>query len=171
MDVLRDVTKKEWSKREIEHYQRILYRGEVKKSKFSQVVHAINYVLILGVLILGNLALAFVLLPLFVIADELFTSFFLIMFGIMFGLFSDTIIYHIDQPSDKYYAVVAGFLPLIIIGTFLIASFGGNFWASVLQLPQGIHNPVFVSVVYSVSYALPFFYHVYKRYFDSTKSL
>ena len=166
MDILTKITEKNWPKKELEQYQRILYRGEVNRTPFSRFLHSLNYLLILTVLILGNGAIAFILLPIFIITDELLAAFFLMFLGILYGIFSDTIIYHIDGASDNYYAIIAGFLPVVLIGIFTLAALASNLWAGLLQLPQGMHNPLTIAAVYSASYLLPFFYHVYKRYYE-----
>src|SRR3989344_5411266 len=60
MDILTKITEKNWPKKELEQYQRILYRGEVNRTPFSRFLHSLNYLLILPVLILGNGAIAFI---------------------------------------------------------------------------------------------------------------
>lgn len=164
MDILNDVTKKSWSRKDVTHYQRILYRGEVKRSAFSKALSVINKVLILGVLMFGNIVIVFELFPLIIIADELFTSFFLITFGVLFGLFSDMIVYHLEKVSRAYYILVAALSPVVLLSTYAIARFGIDFWPDLFDLALPPVGPWFIAITYTVSFFLPFFYQVYRRH-------
>lgn len=164
MDILTDVTKKSWSRKDITHYQRILYRGEVKRSTFSRVMSAVNRVLILAILLFGNLVIVFELFPLIIIADELFTSFFLITFGVLFGLFSDMIIYHLERVSRTYYVIVGALSPVVLLSTYVVARAGLDFWPGLFELAPPPVGPWFIAITYTVSFFLPFFYQVYRRY-------
>ncbi len=142
----------------------MLYRGEQKKSFSSRLLYGLNYWLVLFILLLGNVVLSFTLIPIFVIADELSLAFFLVILGLAFGLFTDIIIYHIEKVKDNFYAVIIGFLPLLVLANFFVVTVGSNLWAAVLNLPQGIHSPIFVCVLYVLAYMVPFFYHMNKLY-------
>lgn len=164
MNFLETLQKKNWSKKDKEHFARMLYRGESKKSFMSRFLYAVNYWLILFIILIGNVVLSFVLVPLFIIADELTLSFFLIVLGLAFGLFTDLIIYHIENVREQYYAMIIGFLPILVMANVFIVTMGSNLWAGIMNIPSGIHSPVFVSLLYGISYMLPFFYRLYKLY-------
>ena len=159
MDIYEAVTRKNWPSKEKEEMIKIL--GRRQSSKASRFFRRLNFALILVVLALGNVALSFVLIPLFVIANELTITFFLVVLGLAFGIFTDQVIYQIEQVPEKYYAVVAGFLPVLVVLNFYIMTLGSNIWAGILNFPTGVHNPLFISILYAVAYMMPFVYRLY----------
>ncbi|MBD3319255.1 hypothetical protein GF342_05085 [Candidatus Woesearchaeota archaeon] len=164
MDIYQEVLRKKIRPRDRDKALRALYKSEAHITAQSKFWHALNYWLTLFAILIGNVFLGIVLVPLFVIADELTVIFFLVILGFAFGMFCDVIVYHMERVKDEYYALIAGLLPFLLLANFFVVTIGSNFWAAVLQRPAGIHNPLLVSLIYTVSFMLPFIYHLYKLY-------
>jgi hypothetical protein len=147
---------KGWDKEEIEKTVKIFEEGRNKKSKTILFIDWIAYWSALIIAIIGNMVLSVLLIPFLLVASSSFLYPALAIIGIAFGFVFNIILKDIEQIEKTKHIIIGMFLPaLALINVYIITQLS-NHLAYLMKLPYGVHKPVIVSIVYSVSFVIPY---------------
>jgi hypothetical protein len=157
MENLREkLFEKGWSKEEIERTLKIFEEGKQKKSRNVLFFDWLAYWAALIIAIIGNMVLSVLLIPFLLVAGSSFLYPALILLGVAFGFVFSIILKDIEEIETTKHVIVGIFLPaLALINVYIITQLS-NYLAQMMDLPFGIHKPIIVSIVYSLSFVAPY---------------
>jgi uncharacterized membrane-anchored protein len=149
------MAEKGWSEEELQHAYDVLEEKKNEKHFLLNYLDRPLHWLLFFVIVLGNIAVAAVIVPLLVIFPNPGLYGILILLGAGFGLLCEIVVKHIDHQLSLHHHFMLGVvIPfLAIISTFLVTGYADT------QLPSlfGIeHNPVAFGIIYGVAFALPY---------------
>jgi len=148
--------KKGWSKEEIDKTLRILEKAEENKRPALLMLDKLVYWIALMLAVGGNFVISVVLTPLLLTIKSAVALYFIIFilavaFGLLFGLLIGDI-----GTLNKQRMVVAGiFIPVIAIINIFVVVYIANFISQRFE-EFTLHNPYAVSVIYVISFSLPY---------------
>jgi hypothetical protein len=155
-DLKERLYEKGWSREEIEKTVRIFEEGKKKKSRAVILFDWFAYWAALIIAIVGNMVLSVLLIPFLLVAGSSFLYPALVILGLAFGFVFSVILKDIEEIESTKHIIVGMFLPaLALINVYIITQLS-NYLAFLMKLPYGIHQPIIVSIVYSVSFVMPY---------------
>lgn len=151
---------KGWSEAEIQHAQKIVSRAKRHKHPHQDVL---NETIFWGMLILAGstmVAVTYWILPLFIISTDSILYPILIIIGLSFGMLINHVIKDLDHLKLHHHIILSATLPIIGLVSFLsvlgriddATALGGN-----------THSALLSSIVFIVSFLLPYFYHLLQK--------
>lgn len=167
-DLSNALKKRGWNSDEIECTLRAVHRGENEKSVFSSVLEKVVFWIALFVCVLGNFFISVALIPILLLIKG---SYFLVMLsvvGMTAGILFELVVCVLENIERKHYIISGIFVPfLALINIFLVSSLSNNF-SSLMHVSAGVHNPFVVSIVYVVSFLVPYVVHKFMIYSKPT---
>lgn len=156
--------KRGWHANEIDKVMRTIHRGEHQKSNFSKFLDNFVFWLALIICLVGNFFISMLLIPMLLIIKGFYLFVILSIVGITVGILFELIVCTLESMEKKKYIISGIFVPfLALINVFLISELSNSF-SSVMHVSAGEHNSVLVSVVYIVSFLVPYIVHKIKIY-------
>ena len=151
--------KRGWSRAEIDKTMRTIHRGEHKKSLFSKFLERMIFWLALFICLVGNFFISMMLIPMLLLIKGNFFYFILIIVGFTVGILFELIVCSLENMEKKKYVISGIFVPFLsLINIFLISQLSNNF-SSLMHVSAGYHDPLIVSLIYVISFMIPYFVH------------
>ncbi|MFC1723778.1 hypothetical protein ACFL0V_06565 [Nanoarchaeota archaeon] len=152
---------KGWTEEEIQKTMNILYSEEkqIKHAIFQKGAHPILYWTGLVIAIIANFVLAVAFIPFLMMLNSLQVYIILGVVGFVFGSVFNVIIKDIEHIDAKHHIVAGAFIPAIALATVYVMTQISNRFTEIIQNPNP-HNPLIVSMIYLVTFTLP--YAIYK---------
>jgi len=161
--------KKGWSDEEIRYSLDILSTARTKKSKRIKWIEKMVFWVLLLLVILGSFATSVILFPFLYFMNTGYLYIFIAFIALGFGWIIMKMIQEIDDIEDAQIILPGLFLPVLaLINIYVIVSLA-NMIATGFQYTEGIHNAILISLVYMVSFMIP--YIVHRCQFKSPKPL
>ena len=154
-NLLKRLEKKGWSGKEIKKAADIIENTNHSKSHANIFLEKKIYWILLIVIAAANFAVSIALIPLFITLKGMFLYFVLTLLGIIFGLLFELVIRSIEHLERRHHLILAVLIPLAALANIFIVSKISNNLARTLQLAN-FQNPILISIVYSVSFVLPY---------------
>jgi hypothetical protein len=170
-DLTQRLKQKGWTDEDIYKAIAIIERGKQKKPKKSKFFDSLMYWLVLFVALIGNFIISIILIPFLVAMQGVSLYTIIIVIGFAFGAFFDLLIRDIEKIQNKDIIIAGIFLPLLaLINVILMVNFSNN-----LQKAMGLtniqHNPMIVSIVYVITFVLPYIIRVLILYSKGKKNI
>jgi len=147
---------KGWKKEEVDKAIKTMYSEEPTKHDYISNPNKILYWSTLLIAIVGNLVISLVLVPFFLVLSNLVLYFIIFVIGLTFGALFNMLVRDIQTIDPTHHVIAGVFLPaLSLINIIVVVDFANKF-NSVLKISSFSQNPYVVSVVYVVSFMLPY---------------
>ncbi|MBI4143496.1 hypothetical protein HY487_01275 [Candidatus Woesearchaeota archaeon] len=147
--------KKGWERKEI--IKAVEAIKNAKKSKPKDVIFIEKQIfwILLAIIIAANFAVSVALLPLLVALNGVLLYSAVTILGIVFGLLFELVIRGMDHLEKKHHFFLAILIPVVAMSNVFIVSRMSNSLVQKFGFANS-HNPIFISVAYSASFALPY---------------
>ena len=147
--------KRGWGKKEIIKTLEIIRSAKLNKGKETIFLEKRIYWILLVITIVANFAISVALMPILMSLKGMFLYFIIIVLGIVFGLLFELVIRSIEHLEKRHHQLLVIFIPLIALANIWIISNISNNLAKTLNLTN-MHNPIIISIIYAVSFVLPY---------------
>jgi len=148
-----------WTNKEINKALTLLHLGEKQKSKVIKTLDLTIYWVLLLFAIISNFFISVTLVPILLILSGGYLAFTILLIGLIFGYLFSTLIKEIDHFVHKKAIIAELLIPAIgFINIFLITRIT-NTLAPLMNIPDGIHNPLVVAFLYALSFSTPRIFH------------
>lgn len=147
---------KGFSKKEAKKTIDIIKKAKERKSPKIKFLDAIIYWILLIVTIIGNMIISIILIPFLLAFKRIPLYLTIIILATMFGFLFDQLIRDIEHLEKKHHIIAGIFIPsLAIINVYYMTSFT-NYLIQSLKLPITPKPPLLISIIYVVSFTLPY---------------
>ena len=154
-NLVKRLEKKGWKRNEIIKAVGIIQKAKHNKTRENLFLEKRIYWVLLVLIITANFAIAVAMMPLLVALKDFSLYIAIIALGIMFGLAFELVIRSIGHLEKKHHLALAAIIPVTAVANaFLMARFSNRI--SLAFGSQNFHEPVAVSLVYGVFFALPY---------------
>lgn len=151
--------RKGFSRQEAKRTVDILREAEESKSLKIKFLDSFIYWALLVVAIIGNMVISIILIPFLLAFKKIPLYFTIVILAAMFGFLFDQLIRDIESLETKHHLIAWIFIPaLAIINTYYMTSFTNHLTAA-LSLPVTSYSPILISIIYVVSFTLPYIVH------------
>lgn len=147
---------KGWPPEEVDYTLDILKSKEEKKSRSKMRLESIVYWLAIIIAIIGNMIIAIVLIPLFLVLHAFYLYFIVILLGIGFGFLYDTLITDLEKVVKREMILESVFIPALALISVGFMTYFANILADAWNLAI-THPPLLVGLVYALAFVGPWF--------------
>lgn len=147
--------KRGWSRKDILKTIDIIKNAKKNKAKDIVFIERRIFWILLVLIIAANFAVSVALLPLLIALSGILLYAAIIVFGIIFGLLFELVIRSMEHLEKQHHLFLAVLIPVVAVLNIFIISNTSNRLARTLNLTN-IHNPLIISVIYAVSFVLPY---------------
>lgn len=147
--------KKGWSRKDIIRTVESIKNAKKNKPRDIIFIERRIFWILLIIIIASNFAVSVALLPLLVALRGALLYFAIIILGLFFGLLFELVIRSMEHLEKHHHLFLAFLIPLAALANIFIISTVSNNLARELNLAN-IHNPIMISIAYSVSFVLPY---------------
>ncbi|MEM4336942.1 MAG: hypothetical protein QXG86_02975 [Candidatus Woesearchaeota archaeon] len=146
-----------WKEEEIEHALSIIKPSESKSAIFVQKMNPVLYWTALIISIIGNFLIAVALIPFLLVLSSAQLYFVIVILAISFGAMFNLLINTIESIDPAHHVIAGVFIPSLAVITIFVMVNVANKISFIFQSP--IHqNPIIVSIVYVISFVIPYGY-------------
>ncbi len=147
--------KKGWSEEEIDDAEEKLSRAEAKKSEWVKALDSLIYWALLGVVVLGTVAISVFLTPLVVFIDSSFFLYFVaLLLALLLGTVHSTAVQNLHWLTKKHHFSSHLIIPVVALVNFYIVVSQANTFVSAAGI-ENTHNPWLLGVFFGVGLVLP----------------
>lgn len=158
---LRDrLLQKGWPSEEVDYTLSVFNSGEEGKSRIMKILENIVYWVAIIIAILGNMIIAVVLIPFFLVLPAFFLYFIVIILGLGFGLLYEILIRDIERVTGREMIIESIFIPSLALISVSFMTYFGNVLARAWSLTT-IHNPFLVGFLYALVFISPWIFTNY----------
>ncbi len=155
-EIMDNMREKGWSESEIQKTEVILAAAAQGKSQGAVLFDKVVYWSGLFLAILGNFVVSMILIPFLILMKSFYLYLSLIFLGVVFGWIFSIIIQDIESIKSGQHIIAWIFIPAIgLINIYVMANFS-NHLARLMDIPTGIHLASAVSIVYVISFMMPY---------------
>jgi len=147
-----ELSKKGWNKKEIKKAEAILDRSEHHDIFFSKIVLWSA----LLVIVLGNVIVSFVAIPLMIFLDKWILYLSIAVLAGMIGFLYNFLINDIGHLERKHHILASIIIPVLAVINLVVVVFISNNLIKDLNVNNNLHNPWGLSILFAVSFILPF---------------
>lgn len=154
-NLIKRLEKRGWNKKEITKAVGIIKNVKKNKPRGTIFLEKRIYWILLIVVIAANFAISVTLIPILIVLKGMFLYFVIGILGIVFGLLFELVIRSIEHLEKRHHLILAILIPIIALVNIFIISKISNDLTRTLSLTN-FHNPIVISLVYAVSFILPY---------------
>ena len=147
--------KRGWSRKEIIKTIEIIKNAKKSKPRDISFIEKRIFWILLILIIAANFAVSVALLPLLIALKGLLLYSAIIILGIIFGLLFELVIRSMEHLEKGHHLFLAALIPAVALVNVFVISNLSNDLARALNLVN-IHNPIPISLVYAISFILPY---------------
>ncbi|HLC59952.1 MAG TPA: hypothetical protein VJJ52_00825 [Candidatus Nanoarchaeia archaeon] len=147
--------KRGWSAKEIEKAVGIIDTAKKVKTSESRFLEKRIYFVLLLLIVAANFIVSVALIPILIVLKGAYLYFIITVLGITFGLLFELVIRSIEHLERRHHLVLAFFIPIAALINAVAISQMSNKFESVFGI-NNFHEPLFVGLVYAVSFVLPY---------------
>lgn len=166
-DIHSSIGNKGWTAADVKKTRDILAHAEAEKSTSILFLEQTAFWIALLIAIIGNFVVSVIIVPFLLLLHgaSLYLTIFVI--GVTFGTLINVLIGYIEKLGAGKHIIAGAFIPaLALINIYIITRFSNDL-EILLQLTTPPHSPMLVSVVYVISFVIPYllehFDHVRKK--------
>lgn len=146
---------KGWTDEEIEQTRQILLEAEEKKHPRHIMLEKAIYWIVLGVILIGAIASAWLMEPIMLATTPTQAAVFVGIFGVLFGVLASILIKDIEELEVHHHLIISAIIPVVAIGASVIISKRVKLIQEALGLAGG-HHPLLLAGVFAVGAILPY---------------
>src|SRR3989338_955510 len=143
------------SAKEIEKAVGIIDTAKKVKTSESRFLEKRIYFVLLLLIVAANFIVSVALIPILIVLKGAYLYFIITVLGITFGLLFELVIRSIEHLERRHHLVLAFFIPIAALINAVAISQMSNKFESVFGI-NNFHEPLFVGLVYAVSFVLPY---------------
>ena len=147
---------KGWPPEEVDYTLKVFKSKEEKKSRLMQVIEHIIYWLAIIIAIIGNMVVAIVLIPFFLVLPAFYLYPIIILLGVGFGFLYDILITDLEKMVQREMIKESIFIPALALISVGFMTHFANILADTWNLLI-THTPLFVGMVYALVFVSPWF--------------
>ena len=151
---------KGWPPEEVDYTLTVLKSKEEKKSHLMQIIEHIVYWLAIIIAIIGNIVVAVVLIPFFLVLHAFYLYLIIIMLALGFGFLYDILITDLERLVKREMIKESIFIPALALISVGFMTHFANVLADTWNLTI-THTPLFVGMVYALVFVSPWFVRNY----------
>lgn len=160
METLKErLKKKGWEDREIARAISVMDKARKERKGPIRILDAVVYWFVLLVAIVGNFLISVVLVPFLIAITSAQLYSIIIILGLSFGILFNLIIRDIDSLTQRHYIIAGLFIPVLALINVYIITALSNELIEFTQVQNSPHNPVLVSLVYTVFFIAPYVFY------------
>jgi len=159
----RFLTKRGWTKKEINDTLKIFREAKNNKHPAIKFLDKSVYWIALAAAILGNFIISVVLIPFLLTLKNFHLYLVIVTLGVAFGLLFELLIRSITHLETRHHLFFGFLIPVIaIVNVFVIAIYSKGLEKKLMI--ESAYNPLLVSVVYGVAFIVPYvFYRLFLK--------
>jgi len=158
---LRDrLLQKGWPIEEVDYTLSVFESEEEKKSRVMAIAEKVIYWIAIIIAIIGNMIIAVVLIPFFLVLHAFILYLIVITLGIGFGFLYEILIRDLERITGREMIVESVFIPSLAIISIAFMAYFGNLLANAWSLTT-VHNPFLVGLVYAMAFVSPWLFRNY----------
>jgi hypothetical protein len=146
---------KGWSKKEIDHAERIFKKAENNKHPHMKKLEDSLYWFTLIIGILGTVTLSLLLIPIFMIGGAGWSYFLTGLFGLLLGLLIVMLVSGLHWLDRHHHIFMSLVIPVVALFNFFIVVTRVNAFNRAVGMP-GYNDPLLTGLVYFVFFTLPY---------------
>ena len=162
-----ELSKKGWTKREINKAETILGRSEHHDIFFSKIVLWSA----LLVIVIGNLMVSFVAIPFLVVLNKWVLYAVIVLLAGMIGFLYNLLINDIGHLEQKHHILASILVPVLAVINLVVIVFVSNNLIKDLKINNNLHNPWGLSILFAGVFILPFIVGQIRLYMKKKKSV
>ena len=147
---------KGWPPEEVDYTLDVLKSKEEKKSRSVEILESIVYWLAIIIAIIGNMIVAIVLIPFFLVLHAFYLYFIVILLGVGFGFLYDILITDLEKVVKREMILESIFIPALALISVGFMTYFANILANAWSLTI-THPPLLVGLVYALAFVGPWF--------------
>ncbi|MEA3514177.1 MAG: hypothetical protein U9R34_01760 [Nanoarchaeota archaeon] len=151
---------KGWPPEEVDYTLAVLKSKEEKKSRLMQVIEHMIYWLAIIIAIIGNIVVAVVLIPFFLVLHAFYLYLIIIMLALGFGFLYDILLADLERLVGREMIRESIFIPALALISVGFMTYFANVLADTWNLSIS-HQPLFVGMVYALVFVSPWFVRKY----------
>ena len=162
-----ELSKKGWTKREINKAEAILDRSEHHDIFFSKIVLWSA----LLVIVIGNLMVSIIAIPFLVVLNRWVLYAVIVILAGMIGFLYNLLINDIGHLEQKHHILASILVPVLAVINLVVIVFVSNNLIKDLNVNNKLHNPWGLSILFAVAFILPFIVDQIRLYVKKKKSV
>ncbi len=149
---------KGWKRKEITDASRMLKRGELKQTKFQKFLTHFSFLTALIVFLIGNFFGSIILIPVFLLTTGWNLIFFLLLFGLCFGVLFELVI--VTFEDKKHHTIIAGLIvPVFVLLNIYYITLLSNTISKGIFNSEGNHDSLSSALIYTAVLLIPYLSH------------
>jgi len=156
---------KGWSNEEIKKAEDIIDDRKLHdKSRSTVHVDRILFWSILFVMVVGNALVAFILIPLLLVLNNLVMDIFVIIIGFSIGLLFNFLIWDIEEHlTRKHHLIAAITIPMLSMFNLYFIVKASNALNVLFDISKVRGNPLIVSAFYVIAFLVPYLWTLFVK--------
>lgn len=161
-----NLKKKGWTNREIEKTFTILKKHDQSTPKIKKSMEKSIFWILLFMIVLTNFIIGYAMLPLFIFLNSKIGLIIVVLIAVFFGAFISQIIKNVEKRLH-HHIILLIMIPISAFINILIMTIFATQIANTFDIMT--INPVATSIIYSVSFLIPYFVYFYNEIFNIQK--
>ena len=154
-NLIKRLEKRGWNKKDIDKAVGIIQKAKIEKTTEERFLEKRLYWVLLLLVIASNFGISVGLMPILMAINGPLLYFIIVVLGLVFGFLFELVIRSMEHLQRYHHLYLAFIIPLIALVNFFVISKISNYLELNLGL-RNLHNEVMVSLVYAVSFVLPY---------------
>lgn len=147
---------KGWPPEEVDYTLDILKAKDKKKSSSMEIMESIVYWLAIIIAIIGNMIIAIVLIPFFLVLHAFYLYFIVILLGVGFGFLYNILITDLEKVVKREMIMESVFIPALALISVGFMTYFANILANAWNMTI-THPPLLAGLVYALAFVGPWF--------------